>query len=58
MDDTDKGAVQAGAIAPALRFAHISKSFGGVHALNDVSLEVLPGEVLCLAGENGSGNTH
>ncbi len=47
----------AGAAAPALRFDHISKSFGGVRALKDVSFEVLPGEVHCLAGENGSGKS-
>ena len=57
MDEADKEAAEAGAIAPALRFAHISKSFGGVRALKDVSLEVLPGEVHCLAGENGSGKS-
>ncbi len=57
MDEAVKGAAQAGAIAPALRFAHISKSFGGVRALEDVSLEVLRGEVHCLAGENGSGKS-
>lgn len=43
--------------APALRFHHISKVFGGVTALDDVSFEVLPGEVHCLAGENGSGKS-
>jgi simple sugar transport system ATP-binding protein len=41
----------------AIRFAHVSKSFGGVRALEDVSFEVLPGEVHCLAGENGSGKS-
>ena len=43
--------------AHAIRFAHVSKSFGGVRALDDVSFEVLPGEVHCLAGENGSGKS-
>ncbi len=42
---------------PALRFHHISKIFGGVTALDDVSFEVLPGEVHCLAGENGCGKS-
>ncbi|MBX9719265.1 MAG: ATP-binding cassette domain-containing protein, partial [Microbacteriaceae bacterium] len=35
----------------------ISKSFGGVAALTDVSLEVLPGEVHALLGENGAGKS-
>ena len=33
----------------------ISISFGGVHALQDVDFEVLEGQTLCLAGENGGG---
>lgn len=40
-----------------LAVRHISKRFGGVQALNDVSLELMPGEVHCLAGENGCGKS-
>lgn len=40
-----------------LRLEHISKRFGGVQALDDVSFNVWPGEVLCLAGENGCGKS-
>lgn len=46
-----------GAGAPAIRFNHISKVFGGVHALDNVSFEVDIGEIHCLAGENGSGKS-
>ena len=35
----------------------ISKSFGGVHALQNVDLNVKRGEVHCLAGENGCGKS-
>lgn len=35
----------------------VSKTYGPVHALRDVSLEVRPGEVLGLIGENGAGKS-
>ena len=48
----------ADAVAPdALRFSAISKIFGGVKAVDDVSFTVGTGEVHCLAGENGCGKS-
>ena len=35
----------------------VCKSFGGVHALQNVDLNVKRGEVHCLAGENGCGKS-
>ena len=36
---------------------HISKSFPGVKALDDVKFELLEGEVMALLGENGAGKS-
>ena len=43
--------------APRLLMDGISKNFGGVHALSDVSLEAHAGEVHALCGENGAGKS-
>lgn len=40
-----------------LKAVDINKSFAGVHALKNVSLEIMPGEIHCLAGENGCGKS-
>lgn len=42
---------------PFLQILNISKTFPGVKALDQVNLEVYPGEVLALAGENGAGKS-
>ena len=44
-------------MSPVIEVRHVSKSFPGVHALRDVSLSLLPGEVVGLVGENGSGKS-
>ena len=41
----------------AISVKNVSKVFGGVQALDDVSFEVEQGEVHCLAGENGCGKS-
>ena len=49
------------AATPIIELDHVSQIFGtkrgAVHAVNDVSLTIAAGEVLCLVGESGSGKT-
>ena len=42
---------------PAISIKHLTKRFRRVTALDDLNLEVLPGEVLALLGANGSGKS-
>ena len=43
--------------APVLRCEQVTKRFGGLVALNGVSLSARPGEVVAVLGPNGSGKT-
>lgn len=40
-----------------LKLENITKSFGGLMAVNNVSLEIQPGEAIGMVGPNGSGKT-
>ncbi len=42
---------------PLLKLTGVSKSFGGVHALTEVSLDAAGGEVHAVVGENGAGKS-
>lgn len=42
---------------PILKLQNVSKHFGGLKAVDDVSLTLEPGEMLGLVGPNGSGKT-
>ncbi|HXH33058.1 MAG TPA: sugar ABC transporter ATP-binding protein [Plantibacter sp.] len=53
-DDAPTGRLLAG---PVVSMRGVAKDFGGVRVLNDVDLEVHPGEVVALVGENGAGKS-
>ena len=40
-----------------IEMKNMSKSFGGIHALKNISFCVKPGEIHCLVGENGAGKS-
>ena len=48
---------RSGNSIPVLQAEHVSKAYGGVHALRDVSFDVCAGEIHALVGENGAGKS-
>ncbi|MBN9010079.1 MAG: ATP-binding cassette domain-containing protein, partial [Rhizobiales bacterium] len=43
--------------APVLSCRGVVKRFGGLVAVNNVDLDLAPGEVLALVGDNGAGKS-
>lgn len=44
-------------VEPTLKLREISKSFSGICVLNQIDMDLFPGEVHCLVGENGAGKS-
>ena len=44
-------------MSPVLEITGVSKSFGGIHAVNGVSFGLKEGEIVGLIGPNGAGKT-
>ena len=42
---------------PFVRIQHVTKKFGDIAAVNDVSLDIFKGELFCLLGGSGSGKS-
>jgi len=57
MTDEQKSSTSTEPMKPLLEVNNISKRFPGVVALNDVSLQFMPGEVHAVVGENGAGKS-
>ena len=43
--------------SPLVEMKHVSKRFGGVHAVDDVTIDLFAGEVVGLVGHNGAGKS-
>ena len=53
---TEQASGQDGAV-PVLELRSLSKSFGGLHAVRDVTFKIMPGDRKAIIGPNGAGKT-
>ena len=49
--------IRASGAAPLVEMKNISIAFGGIKAVDDVSVDLYPGEVVGLLGHNGAGKS-
>ncbi len=56
-DPASSSPAVATSVAPLLSLRGMNKSFGAVHVLQDVDLDVYPGQVTALVGDNGAGKS-
>ncbi len=57
MDADGRRGVATGERRPVLELKGLSKSFGGLHAVQDVNLKIFPGDRKAIIGPNGAGKT-
>ena len=57
MSDIGASGAPSGERRPLLRLNGVGKSYGAIHALIEVDLEIFAGEVVALVGDNGAGKS-
>ena len=55
--ETQPSEAPSGGKVPLVELKNVGKSYGNVHALRGVNLEVYAGEVTCVLGDNGAGKS-
>jgi branched-chain amino acid transport system ATP-binding protein len=57
MDPSVSSAARTEAAQPVLELRSLSKSFGGLHAVRNVTFQIMPGDRKAIIGPNGAGKT-